>query len=59
MGLVAITTVLMELAAAGLLRGKDNLVAEPLQNGDRRARRLRKQRVAEAGDEESNAHGSP
>jgi hypothetical protein len=57
--LVAVAAVLMELAAAGLLPWKHNVVAEPLQDCDRRPRRLREERVAEAGDEESDAHGSP
>ena len=54
--LVAVAAVQVQLPAAGLLAREDDLVAEPLQHGDRRLRRLRKQRVTETGDEEADAH---
>ena len=45
----------MELAAAGLLVGKLDFVPEPLEHVHDGLRRLRKERVAEAGDEEADS----
>jgi hypothetical protein len=46
----------VHLAAAGLLLGELDLDAQPLQQPHHRLPRGRKQRVAEAGDEQSDAH---
>ena len=53
---VAVAAVHVHLAAARLLGGEDDLVPEPLEHLDRRAADLGEDRVADAGDEEGDAH---
>ena len=54
--LVPVAAVQVHLPAARLLGGEDDLVPEPLQHAHGRARGLGEDRVAEAGDEERDAH---
>ena len=54
--LVPVAAVRVQLAAAGLLFRELDLVAEPLEHAHDGLRRLRKERVAEAGDEEADPH---
>ena len=53
--LVAVAAVRVELAAARLLVRELDLVPEPLEHVHDGLRRLRKERVAEAGDEEADS----
>src|SRR5712691_9309301 len=55
---LAVAAVRVELAAAGLLGRELDLVSEPLEHAHDGLRRLWKERVAEAGDEETDPHGS-
>jgi hypothetical protein len=48
----------VHLAAAGLLVGELDLVAEPLQEPHDRSTGRGKERVAQTGDEEADAHRS-
>ena len=54
--LVGVAAVQMHLPAAGLLLGELHLHAEPVQQPHDRLPGGREQRVAEAGDEETDAH---
>ena len=55
--LVAVAAVEMHLPAARLLLGEHDLMTQALEDLHGRLRRLGKQRVAEAGDEEGDPHG--